>query len=103
MYCVILNVSQWSIYQYKASNTQWSKTVSKEGEYELPLKFSFCQPSVKNNVGRDRRFKCCYFGVFFCRQERGEVGIWERCEVSEVTKWESGKVVRSRDGKGNGV
>ena len=73
-------MSQWSIYQYKASNTQWSKTVSKEREHELPLKFSFCQPSIKNNVERYRRLNAVILECFFV----------DRREV----KWESGKGAR---------
>ena len=70
--------------------TQWSDIVCWEAEYELALKFRYCEPFAKNHVGRERRPNVAILECSICRWEGGEVGR-EGEKGGRVVRWQGRK------------
>ena len=65
------------------------------GKCESALKFWYCEPSVKNNVGRDKRPNVGILDCFIC--------WWEGVEVEKVEGWWGDKVWNMGEQKGGKV
>ena len=88
IYCVRLNVSQCKRVPANQAPNTTVRDRFPGGGIQASFKILICEPSVKNNVGRDRRPNVVILECSIPQRETGEMGRWEKRETREVVRWE---------------